>query len=57
MVALDATGRPVHDALLWNDTRSAAAAADLVSEVGAAAFAERTGVGVRRKRPGAVTGL
>jgi xylulokinase len=34
MVALDAAGRPVRDALLWNDTRSADAARDLVAEWG-----------------------
>ncbi len=34
MVALDGAGRPVRDALLWNDTRSAQAAADLSSELG-----------------------
>ncbi|KAA1425302.1 xylulokinase [Mumia zhuanghuii] len=34
MVALDADGEPVHDALLWNDTRSADAAVDLVAEMG-----------------------
>ncbi|MCA5892963.1 xylulose kinase [Isoptericola sp. NEAU-Y5] len=34
LVALDAQGRVVRDALLWNDTRSAAAAADLVRELG-----------------------
>ena len=34
MVALDATGRPVRDALLWNDTRSADAAAELIAEMG-----------------------
>ncbi|WP_267887184.1 FGGY family carbohydrate kinase, partial [Thermobifida halotolerans] len=34
MVALDADGEPVRDALLWNDTRSAGAAADLVAELG-----------------------
>jgi len=34
MVARDATGVPVRDALLWNDTRSAAAATDLVEEMG-----------------------
>jgi xylulokinase len=43
MVALDADGRVVRDALLWNDTRSAQAAADLIAEVGAAEFARRTG--------------
>lgn len=44
LVALDEAGRVIRDALLWNDTRSAAAAADLVSEFGAAALAERTGL-------------
>ncbi len=34
MVALDETGTPVRDALLWNDTRSAAAAAELIEEMG-----------------------
>jgi len=43
MVALDAAGRVVRPALLWNDTRSAAAAAALTDEVGAADFARRTG--------------
>ncbi|MFX5705475.1 FGGY family carbohydrate kinase, partial [Acinetobacter baumannii] len=44
MVALDADGRVIRDALLWNDTRSAQAAADLIAEVSAEAYAERTGV-------------
>jgi xylulokinase len=44
LVALDGEGRVVRDALLWNDTRSAGAAADLVAEVGAAEYARRTGV-------------
>lgn len=44
MVALDADGRVVRDALLWNDTRSAGAAADLVAEFGAEALARRTGL-------------
>jgi xylulokinase len=44
MVALAADGSVVRDALLWNDTRSAAAAATLVGEVGAAEYAQRTGV-------------
>ncbi|BDZ53958.1 xylulokinase [Agromyces marinus] len=44
MVALDAGGRVIRPALLWNDTRSADAARDLIDEVGAAAYAERTGV-------------
>ncbi|GIT80872.1 xylulokinase [Leifsonia sp. LS1] len=44
MVALDASGRVVRDALLWNDTRSAQAARDLIAEVGAPAYASRVGV-------------
>lgn len=36
MVALDADGDVVRDALLWNDTRSAQAALDLIAELGAA---------------------
>lgn len=44
MVALDAEGRVVRDALLWNDTRSAQAARDLIAEVGAEEYARRTGV-------------
>lgn len=44
MVALDAEGRVIRDALLWNDTRSAQAARDLIDEVGAAEYAQRTGV-------------
>jgi xylulokinase len=34
MVALDSSGEVVRDALLWNDTRSAQAALDLVEELG-----------------------
>jgi xylulokinase len=34
MVALDESGTPVRDALLWNDTRSAQAARDLIDEMG-----------------------
>lgn len=34
MVALDADGEVVRDALLWNDTRSAPSALDLVTELG-----------------------
>src|SRR6478609_1795566 len=34
MVALDARGEVVRDALLWNDTRSAPAALDLIDELG-----------------------
>jgi len=44
MVALDADGRVIRPALLWNDTRSAGAAADLIAEVGAEQLAERTGL-------------
>ncbi|MFK4852046.1 xylulokinase [Microbacterium sp. ZW T6_19] len=44
MVAIDAEGRVIRDALLWNDTRSAGAAADLIAEFGASALAERTGL-------------
>ena len=44
MVALDAEGRVIRDALLWNDTRSADAAADLVREFGADELARRTGL-------------
>jgi len=44
MVVLDEAGRVIRPALLWNDTRSAQAAADLIDEVGAAEYARRTGV-------------
>ncbi|MGB3373970.1 MAG: FGGY family carbohydrate kinase, partial [Microbacterium sp.] len=44
MVALDESGAVVRDALLWNDTRSAGAAADLVAEFGASELAQRTGL-------------
>ncbi|MEV1293656.1 FGGY family carbohydrate kinase [Pseudonocardia sp. NPDC049635] len=44
MVCLDEGGEVVRDALLWNDTRSARAAAALVEELGAAAWAEAVGV-------------
>ena len=44
MVVLDSSGRVVRDALLWNDTRSAQAARDLIEEVGASAYASRVGV-------------
>ncbi|GGF12378.1 FGGY family carbohydrate kinase [Subtercola lobariae] len=57
MVVLDAGGRVIRDAVLWNDTRSAAAATALIAEAGRAAqtdsataaeagaevYAERTG--------------
>ncbi|MFB8188165.1 xylulokinase [Microbacterium sp. NPDC055988] len=44
LVALDTQGRVIRDALLWNDTRSAQAAEDLIGEFGAAALADRTGL-------------
>lgn len=43
MVTLDASGGLVRDALLWNDTRSAPAAAALLEEFGAEGMASRTG--------------
>jgi xylulokinase len=43
MVVLDADGRVIRPALLWNDTRSAAAADALIAEFGAAELARRTG--------------
>ncbi len=44
LVALDESGVVIRDALLWNDTRSAGAAHDLISEFGAAELASRTGL-------------
>ena len=45
MVCLDGAGAVVRDALLWNDTRSSAAAAELVDELGGAGeWAKRIGV-------------
>lgn len=45
MVCLDDRGQVVRPALLWNDTRSAGAAADLVTELGGpGAWAEAVGV-------------
>ncbi|NQX27354.1 xylulose kinase [Microbacteriaceae bacterium VKM Ac-2854] len=43
MVVLDTDGRVIRPALLWNDTRSAPAARDLIAELGAAEWARRTG--------------
>jgi xylulokinase len=34
MVCLDADGTVIRDAVLWNDTRSAGAALDLISDLG-----------------------
>ena len=44
MVLLDEHGEVVRDALLWNDTRSAHAADELVAELGAQAWADATGL-------------
>jgi xylulokinase len=44
MVVLDAEGRVIRPALLWNDTRSAQAAKDLIAEVGTEEYAKRTGL-------------
>jgi len=44
MVALDAEGRVIRDALLWNDTRSGGAATALRDEVGDEEYARRTGL-------------
>ena len=43
LVALDIKGNVIRPSLLWNDTRSAAAAAELISEFGAEALAQKTG--------------
>ncbi|MEW1860943.1 xylulokinase [Streptomyces sp. NBC_00669] len=43
LVVLDERGRPVRDALLWNDVRSAPQAEALVERHGAAWWAERVG--------------
>ncbi len=43
MVCLDESGAVVRPALLWNDTRSDRAAADLVEELGAQAWARAVG--------------
>lgn len=43
MVLLDREGRVLRDALLWNDTRSAGAARDLIGELGVDGLVERTG--------------
>jgi xylulokinase len=43
MVCLTSRGEVVRPALLWNDTRSAGAAADLVAELGASTWAEAVG--------------
>ena len=43
MVVLDVDGQVIRPALLWNDTRSAEAAAALIAEFGAEELARRTG--------------
>lgn len=43
MVCLDEHGQVIRDALLWNDTRSGAAAAALTEELGAATWADAVG--------------
>ena len=43
MICLDPAGEVVRPALLWNDTRSAAAAAALVDELGARTWADAVG--------------
>jgi xylulokinase len=43
MVVLDREGAVIRPALLWNDTRSAEAARELIHQFGRAALAERTG--------------
>ncbi|TWF96108.1 xylulokinase [Saccharopolyspora dendranthemae] len=43
MVALDSDGEPVRDALLWNDTRSAPQAEQLIERHGADSLSRRTG--------------
>ncbi|WP_104180636.1 FGGY family carbohydrate kinase [Arthrobacter sp. B0490] len=43
MVLLGRDGRVLRDALLWNDTRSAGAAQDLIAELGVDALVARTG--------------
>jgi xylulokinase len=44
MVCLDEAGEVVRPALLWNDTRSAQAAADLTAELGAEKWADEVGL-------------
>lgn len=44
MVAVDGEGTPVHDALLWNDVRSADASERMVADLGLAAWIDAVGV-------------
>ena len=50
MVVLDADGRVIRPALLWNDTRSAQAARDLIDEVGADEYAAAHRASCRSRR-------
>lgn len=43
MVVMDSAGHVIRDALLWNDTRSAQSAEELIKEFGAERFAKSTG--------------
>ena len=43
MVVLDANGKVIRDALLWNDTRSATQANEIITEFGAEGIADLTG--------------
>jgi xylulokinase len=44
LVALDGEGEPVHEALLWNDVRSAPQAQRMVADLGVAGWMEAVGV-------------
>ncbi|MCI9887921.1 xylulokinase [Micrococcales bacterium 31B] len=44
MVALDASGTPVHDALLWNDTSSAPQSRDMIAEIGETGWVDAVNV-------------
>ena len=44
LVVLDGRGRPLRPAMLWNDTRSAPEAADLLGALGAGRWADEVGV-------------
>ena len=44
LVVLDATGRPIRPAKLWNDTTTATEARELVDQLGPAEWARRTGI-------------
>lgn len=54
MVALDADGEVIRDALLWNDTRSAAAAEQLIMEHGGAENAAQAGMAAWARMIGSV---